>query len=429
MSGEYHVRTVSQPIVATIRPPGSKSLTNRALIVAALARKSCRLTGVLDSIDTQVMVQGLKTLGWQVSCDPESSVLEIAPGSKENAPCDPCLLQLENSGTSIRFLTALAATLEGRTTRLEGNDRMSERPIGPLVSALADWGVTVRCESGNDCPPVTVLGTELQGAQISVSGNVSSQYLSALLMVAPCARETVTITVEGELVSRPYIDMTIAVMSDFGVWVDEPSENRFVIEPGGYSATVYEVEPDASAASYFFAAAAVTHGTVTVDGLSRYSLQGDVEFAEVLERMGCQVDWRENGITVHGGELQGIDVDMNMISDTAQTLAVVAPFAKGPTRIRNVAHMRHKETDRVAAVVTELRKLGLTVDEHPDGMTIHPGPMIPARIATYDDHRMAMSFAILGLQQPGIVIEDPQCTAKTYPRFFEDLECLCEEAW
>jgi 3-phosphoshikimate 1-carboxyvinyltransferase len=422
------MQPVVHPVEGAIRPPGSKSLTNRALVIAALADGPCGLTGVLDSDDTRVMIAALRELGWEIRQDLEARRVEICGRSRSTADAgdDIASLWLENSGTSIRFLTALCCLEDGSSPiRLDGNARMRERPIQPLVDALSRWGADIQCELGTGCPPVLVRPRGLPAARVVVSGDLSSQYLSALLMAAPCAGGDVELQVEGTLVSRPYVDMTLAIMRSFGSEISEATPNSFKISPGGYRAREYEIEPDASAASYFLAAAAVTGGRVTVKGLHRNSLQGDVGFADVLERMGCRVEWGPNSITVRGGELRGIDVDMNGISDTAQTLAATAPFAQGPTRIRGVAHMRHKETDRVSALVTELGKLGLKVEEHEDGLTIHPGPMRPASIATYDDHRMAMSFAVLGLKQPGVTIEDPGCTSKTYPNFFEDLDQLC----
>ncbi len=283
----------------------------------------------------------------------------------------------------------------------------------------------MRSAQPNGCPPVLVQGAGLPGGTAHVEAAKSSQFLSALLMAAPCARGPVELVLRGGLVSEPYIDMTIRMMRALGVEVDQTENGRYRIAPARYRATDYAVEPDASAASYFFAAAAITGGAVTVQGLSRDSLQGDVNFVKLLARMGCEVRWGESSITVCGKPLQGIDVDMNEISDTAQTLAAVAPFASGPTRIRNVAHIRHKETDRISAVASELRRLGVGVEEYPDGLTIHPGSIRPATIETYDDHRMAMSFALVGLVVPGIRIANPECTAKTYPRFFHDLTALC----
>lgn len=423
MSDPLEIVPVRHPVCGQIRPPGSKSLTNRALITAALAAGSSRLTGVLDSADTRVMVESLRRLGLRIEQDLAGETVHIE-GCAGRIPAAQADLWLENSGTSIRFLTALCSLGHG-AYRLDGNARMRERPILPLVAALREWGCDIACETPSGCPPVILHSTRLPGATVTVSGALSSQYLSALLMAAPCAAGPVVLQLTGPLVSRPYVEMTLAVMRSFGAAVTETSEGVFEINSVGYRASDYDIEPDASAASYFLAAAAVTGGEVTIPGLSRGALQGDVRFADVLEQMGCRVTWQEDALTVRGGELRGIEVDMNAISDTAQTLAAIAPFADVPTRIRNVAHMRHKETDRVAALVTELRRLGLRADEHDDGLTIHPGPMHPATIHTYDDHRMAMSFAITGLKQPGIRIADPGCTSKTYPHFFEDLARLC----
>jgi 3-phosphoshikimate 1-carboxyvinyltransferase len=268
----------------------------------------------------------------------------------------------------------------------------------------------------------------LAGGNSHVPGSISSQYLSALLMAAPAAGGPVDIHIDGTLVSEPYIDMTLGVMAQFGVEVGTSVEGQYRIRPTPYRPNNYDIEPDASAASYFFAAAAVTGGEITVEGLNRWSLQGDVRFVEALERMGCDVVYGEKGITVKGKQLHGIDIDMNAISDTAQTLAAVAVFAEGPTTIRRIAHVRHKETDRIAAVATELRRLGQEIEEFPDGLTIHPCPVTPAVVRTYDDHRMAMSFALIGLRAAGVQIADPGCTAKTYPGFWDDLAALRGDA-
>lgn len=424
MQDPLSIIPAAMPIAGRIRPPGSKSLTNRALIVGALAAGETELSGILDSTDTRVMIDSLGKLGIPVEADLRRHKASIE-GCAGHVPAERADLYLENSGTSIRFLTAVA-TLGSGVVRLDGNPRMRQRPIGDLVRALRALGADLKCDDENECPPVTVRSNGLPGGTTNVAGDISSQFLSALLMTGPCADQSVELRIEGELVSRPYVDMTLDVMAQFGVDVAEDEEGVFLIEPQIYEPREYFVEPDASAASYFLAAAAVTGGEVTVEGLSKMSLQGDMGFIEVLERMGCLVEWHSDAVTVTGGALSGIDVDMNFISDTAQTLAAVAPFADGPTRIRNVAHMRHKETDRITAVVTELRKLGLQVEEFDDGMLIHPGPMHPALIETYDDHRMAMSFAILGLRQEGVQIADPGCTSKTYPDFFEDLQRLRE---
>ncbi len=422
-STEIQIQPVVNPVRGTVRPPGSKSLTNRALIVAALADGPSKLTGVLDSVDTRVMIASLQQLGISVIHDAESCVITTA-GCHGCPPATSAELWLENSGTSIRFLTALCALGKG-AYRLDGNPRMRQRPIGDLLRALQPLGVDVRCELGTDCPPVLVTSQGLPGGRTTIDAQISSQYLSALLMAAPCAKGPIDIHLSGEMVSEPYVDMTLGVMARFGVTVDTKEPGVFRISPQTYRGTTYDIEPDASAASYFFAAAAITGGEITVNGLTHTALQGDVKFVEILEQMGCCITDGPHSITVRGGELRGVDVDMNAISDTVQTLAAVAPFAERPTNIRNVGHIRHKETDRIAAVATELRRLGIRVDEREDGLTIYPGTMHAATIHTYDDHRMAMSFALIGLRQPGVTISDPECTSKTYPNFFSDLDRLC----
>jgi 3-phosphoshikimate 1-carboxyvinyltransferase len=417
---------VTAPVHGRIRPPGSKSLTNRALIVAALAEGESRLSGVLDCTDTRVMIDSLRRLGFELSHDAAGCAVEVT-GQAGRVPARQADLWVENSGTSVRFLTALCAVGEG-TYRLDGNSRMRQRPVAALAGALNQLGVQVRCVNGTDCPPVEVVAAGLSGGTASIAGSVSSQYLSGLLMAAPAARGPVEIHVEGELVSWPYVEMTLGVMARFDASVERVGETAFRIEPQTYRGTRYDIEPDASAASYFFAAAAITGGEVTVEGLSRGALQGDVAFVDALEQMGCRVAESKDSLTVRGGPLKGIDIDMNAISDTAQTLAAVAVFADGPTRLRNIAHVRFKETDRIAAVATELERLGLVVETTEDSLTVHPGPVRPAVIQTYDDHRMAMSFALIGLKAAGVQISDPGCTAKTYPRFFDDLDRLTSTA-
>jgi 3-phosphoshikimate 1-carboxyvinyltransferase len=407
-----------------IRPPGSKSITNRALVCAALASGQSTLAGALDSDDTQVMIAALRQLGIQIdtaAADPADGQTLAVTGCGGRLPAERADLFVGNSGTTIRFLAPMVALGHGEF-RLDGTARMRERPIGDLLDAMRKLGAAARSELGNGCPPVLIEGRGLAGGAAAVRGNVSSQFLSGLLLAAPYAGLPVELEVEGTLVSQPYVHMTLAVMRAFGVDV-APGDLRRLAVPNhrGYSGCRYEVEPDASAASYFFAAAAITGGHVTVDGLSRHSLQGDVAFVDVLEQMGCQVRHGQNSITVSGRPLSGIAVDMNAISDTVQTLAAVALFAKGPTTITAVGHIRHKETDRIHALATELRKLGACITEFDDGLKIEPDELRAADIATYDDHRMAMSLALVGLRTPGVVILDPDCTRKTYPRFFDDL--------
>ncbi|MBL8818394.1 MAG: 3-phosphoshikimate 1-carboxyvinyltransferase [Planctomyces sp.] len=427
MSEFIEVLPVRRPVTGVIRPPGSKSITNRAFILAALADGKTTLTGVLDSQDTRVMVESLRRLGFEVVQDAAAQRCTIV-GRGGQIPNPEADLWLENSGTSIRFLTALCALGEGRY-RLNGVERMQQRPIGDLTRALNQLGAEIQHEVlGSECPPIIVDGHHRQfsGGTARVHGGISSQFLSSLLMASPACSRSVRLIVEGELVSKPYVTMTLQMMKAFGAQVEYPDDlSEFLIHPLPYRARAYDIEPDASAASYFFAAAAITGGTVTVTGLSSHAMQGDVHFVNALQQMGCKVDWMPDRITVTGGQLHGIQIDMNAISDTAQTLSAVAVFADSPTTITSVGHMRHKETDRISAVVTELRRMGLSADEHEDGLTIYPGTPAPTEVHTYDDHRMAMSFALIGLKHPGIRILNPGCTAKTYPEYFKDLAGIC----
>lgn len=421
------IQPVTGPINGTVRPPGSKSITNRALVLAALADGKSRLTGILYSKDTQVMLDSLAALGIRASHDSAVAACDIE-GRGGTIPAKKADLWLENSGTSIRFLTSVCSLGRG-TYRLDGIPRMRARPIGDLLDALSSLGASVRPENPESrCPPVLVDAAEghLRGGHAEIAGDISSQFLSSLLMASPSAENSVALNVAGDLVSKPYVTMTLEMMKSFGVEVEYPVDlSSFRIQPSTYRPCEYDIEPDASAASYFFGAAAVSGGTVTVTGLTKNALQGDVEFATALQQMGCEVKWNADSITVTGRPLHGVDIDMNAISDTAQTLAAVAVFADSPTTIRGVEHMRHKETDRISAVVNELRRAGIQAEEFDDGMKIFPGTPTEAEIETYDDHRMAMSFSLLGLRHRGIRILDPDCTGKTYPEFFTDLEKLC----
>jgi 3-phosphoshikimate 1-carboxyvinyltransferase len=424
MTDSISMQPAHGPVRGSIRPPGSKSITNRALVCAALAEGTSTLTGALASEDTQRMIAGLRDLGIEVSAEDAGRTL-IVDGCGGGVPSQRANLSVGNSGTTIRFLTPLVALGRG-AFRLDGIERMRARPIGDLLDALTQLGADARSELENGCPPVVVHANGLPGGEVTVRGDVSSQFLSGLLMVSPYAGSPVSIRVAGELVSKPYVRMTLGVMREFGVRVRAaPALDRFDVqgdEP--YGGRQFAIEPDASAASYFWAAAAITGGEVTVDGLSDSSLQGDIAFCDCLTKMGCELSFTSDSTTIRGGPLRGIDVDMNEISDTVQTLAVVALFADGPTTIRNVGHIRHKETDRLAALATELQKLGARVDERPSGLVITPGELHGKEIATYGDHRMAMSFALAGLRVPGVAILDPRCTRKTYPGFFDDLAKL-----
>ena len=412
----------------SIEVPGSKSITNRALVLAALSRchQGSELLGALRSEDTEIMMEALRNLGFRVRANWGLTSVhvqrELVRG--DLIPVREADLFVGNSGTTMRFLTAMVSLGRGRY-RLDGVPRMRERPVEDLLSALRQLGVRAYSERNDGCPPVIVEADGLRGGRVQIKGDISSQFLSGLLMAAPFAREDVTIEVVGPLVSQPYARLTAAMMSQWDLAVENVRGTLFRIPGRQYSLRGgYTVEPDASAASYFFGAAAVAQGEVRVQGLGTNSLQGDVRFIDVLEDMGCEVVRENVALTVRGGPLRGIDVDMNDISDTVMTLATVACFAEGPTTVRNVAHIRHKETDRLAALACELRKVGAAVEEFADGLRITPRPLRGAVLETYNDHRMAMSLVLIGLRVPGIVIQNPGCVAKTYPGFFQDLEKL-----
>lgn len=371
------------------------------------------------------MITALQELGVGVDERDAGRELIVAGAANNISAHAPLRLDCRNSGTSIRFLTAMLATGTGEF-QLDGIERMRQRPIEDLLAALRELGAEANCDQPTGCPPLTIRANGLHGGETTVRGDLSSQFLSALLMAAPAAKNSVTLRIQGELVSQPYVTMTKDVMRSFLAQV-EHLDGNYSVQPQQYRSCNYEIEPDASAASYFFAAAAITGGEVTVVGLSQQSMQGDTKFVEVLRQMGCRVTYNKDSITVVGGKLHGVHVDMNAISDTVQTLAAVAIFADGPTTVDHVGHIRHKETDRIAAIANEVRKFGATVDERPDGLTITPGELHAATIDTYDDHRMAMSFALPGLRIPGVVINNPGCTAKTYPEFFDDLAAVCEQ--
>jgi len=405
----------------TVRVPGSKSLTNRALVIAALADGASRLEGALVAEDSEVLLRALSSLGFGVDARGPRIVVQGRNGA---IPARSADLDLRLSGTSMRFLAALTALGHGRY-RLDGNARMRQRPIEDLLRTLRDLGADAVSEAGNGCPPVLVRASGLRGGAASVDGRLSSQYLSALLMAAPYAEAPVTLEVVGELQSKPFVDMTLALMGDFGVEVRREGYRRFTVPRGGYRPRTTTIEGDAMAAGYFWAAAAITGGRVRVANLGRGTRQGDARFAGVLERMGCEVRWGDGSCDVRGprpGGLHGGTFDLNDMPDQAQTLAVVALFADAPVVIRNVANLRIKETDRLAALSTELRRLGAEVVEGEDQLAVMPLDRAPGGetvFETYGDHRMAMALTVLGARLPGVAIRDPSCVAKTYPRFFE----------
>ncbi|MDP6776664.1 MAG: 3-phosphoshikimate 1-carboxyvinyltransferase [Candidatus Latescibacteria bacterium] len=425
MSQTLRIDPLDGPVDADVQIPGSKSYTNRALIIAALAEGTSRLSGALFSDDTDCMAAALATLGVEIDADPERESFTVC-GAGGRIPIGRADLDTGNSGTSARFLTAYVSLGDG-SFMLDGLPRMRERPIQDLLDGLGSLGVNARSKLGNGCPPVVVEADGLKGGRTSMAGSHSSQYFTALLLVAPYAREDICIEVLGDLVSKPYVDITIGIMHEFGVEVHNESYRSFHVASGQrYAARDYTVEPDASNASYFLAAAALTGGRVRVSGLTRRSAQGDVRFVDLLERMGCQTCEYADSIEVRGPrQLSGIEADLNDTPDLVQTMCALAPFASSPVTVRNVANLRLKETDRIAALEAELRKLGVETHTREDGLTVHPAERIlPAELDTYDDHRMAMSLALVGLVAPGIVLRDPQCVGKTFPTYFELLEKL-----
>ena len=410
------ISPASRPIDAEVRVPGSKSLTNRAMCMAALASGTSTLHNALFSDDTHYFGAALRALGIEVREDADAAIISV-DGQGGAIPAQKADLFVGNAGTAARFLTALLALGEGCYT-VDGVPRMRERPIDELLAALTAQGARITSDSEPPRMPFTICGAGLAGGHLEISGMRSSQPISALLMVAPLARTSTTVHITGELVSKPFVGMTTRLMEQFGVNAGGGS-SLYIAAGQRYHPVDMVIEPDATNASYFFAAAAVTGGRVTVAGLTRSSLQGDLAFLEVLRQMRCKVRWRGDTVTVQGpAQLTGIDVNLAPISDTAPTLAAIAPFAKAPVTIRGIAHTRLQETDRVTAMATELRRLGVPVEERDDGLRIEPAAPRPATVATYDDHRMAMAFAVTGLRAPGIAIADPGCTAKTFPDYF-----------
>lgn len=419
---ELEIKPLNVPVDATLRIPGSKSITNRALIIAALADGVSTIENPLFSDDSYWLMSSLVSLGFEVRANRESGEVSISGLGGDIPRSGEVEVFVGNAGTAARFLPPMLALGRG-VYRVDGVPRMRERPLADLVDALRSLGTHVEYAGAEGRFPLVVRGGGLRGGTARVRGSASSQFLSGLLMSAPYADDPLELEVVGELVSRPYVGITTGMMRDFGVEVIEGA--GFLVRPGAYQARRYAVEADASGASYFFAAAALTGGRVRIEGLRRGSLQGDLRFVEVLKCMGCEVEATESYVEVRGpGQLSGIEVDMNEISDTMITLAAIAPFANGPTTITNVSHTRHQETDRIAAVAAELVRLGVTVEERADGLRITPGPVKPASIRTYGDHRIAMAFSLIGLRVPGIRILDPACVTKTMPGYFDLLRAL-----
>ncbi|KAB2889277.1 MAG: 3-phosphoshikimate 1-carboxyvinyltransferase [Desulfobulbaceae bacterium] len=406
--------------------PGSKSLTQRALIAASLASGESRLYGPLVSEDTEYSSRALAQLG--VSIDQSEPGCWIIEGNGGLVSSSDGTIYLGNNGTATRFLTSVAA-LGHSPCVIDGDERMHERPIGPLLTALRGWGVDIRSLRGTDCPPLQVNGRGLTGGKTILPEGKSSQYLSSLLLVAPYAKQPAHLEVQGEVLSKPYVRMTLSVMADFGIIAECSHDLKsFSIPQGVYRGREYRIEGDASNASYFWAAAAIAGGRVTVTNVPVLSLQGDIGLVPLLARMGCEVTQAGQGITVERkSDLEGITVDMGDMPDVVPTLAVVAAFAQGRTEITNIAHLRIKECDRLHAVVTELRRMGARIEEQEAAMIIHGdggSSLRGAEIETYRDHRMAMSFAVAGLKIPGVRIAGEDCVAKSFPDFWDRFALL-----
>ncbi|MBE5203062.1 3-phosphoshikimate 1-carboxyvinyltransferase [Pectobacterium quasiaquaticum] len=417
-------------INGTLNLPGSKSVSNRALLLAALAEGKTQLTNLLDSDDVRHMLTALTALGVDYHLSSDRTVCEITGLGGAFTALQPLELFLGNAGTAMRPLAAALCLTDGDIV-LTGEPRMKERPIGHLVDALRQGGAKIDYLEQENYPPLRLHGG-FQGGEISVDGSVSSQFLTALLMTAPLAAQDTQISIQGDLVSKPYIDITLHMMKAFGIEVRHENYQRFFVagrqqyrSPGDYL-----VEGDASSASYFLAAAAIKGGVVRVTGVGRNSVQGDIRFADVLEKMGATVRWGEDYIECERGELHAIDMDMNHIPDAAMTIATAALFAQGgTTTLRNIFNWRVKETDRLAAMAIELRKVGAEVEEGNDYIRITPPTKLKvAEIGTYNDHRMAMCFSLVALSDTPVTILDPKCTAKTFPDYFEQLARLSELA-
>ncbi len=402
-----------------IQIPGSKSLSNRILLLAALAKGSTKITNLLESDDIRHMLNALTSLGIKYTLEDSNTCIVEGNGGPFSA--QQADLFLGNAGTAMRPLTA-ALCLGNGEFRLHGEPRMHERPIGDLVESLKTLGVDVEYQENDGYPPLLIKANGLAGGEVSIKGNISSQFLTAILMSAPLAQSDLTIHVEGELVSKPYIDITLHAMKQFGVVVENNNYQSFVVKGQQTYQSPGEimVEGDASSASYFLAAAAIAGGKIKVHGVGSDSVQGDVKFAEVLSAMGAKITYGPTWIESERDQLNGVDLDMNHIPDAAMTIATTALFAKGPTRIRNIYNWRVKETDRLAAMATELKKLGATVEEGEDYIYVEPlADVQHAAIDTYDDHRIAMCFSLVAFSNSQVTINDPSCTSKTFPTYFD----------
>ncbi|HAS8529840.1 TPA: 3-phosphoshikimate 1-carboxyvinyltransferase [Vibrio vulnificus] len=410
--------------------PGSKSVSNRALLLAALAKGTTRLTNLLDSDDIRHMLNALTKLGVHYELSADKTVCAVEGLGRPFTAAEAQELFLGNAGTAMRPLAAALCLGKGEFV-LTGEPRMKERPIGHLVDALREAGAQIEYLENENYPPLKINATGLQAGTVNIDGSISSQFLTAFLMAAPLAQGEVKIHIVGELVSKPYIDITLHIMKQFGVDVVNNAYQEFIIPAGQsyVSPGQFLVEGDASSASYFLAAAAIKGGEIKVTGIGKNSIQGDIHFADALEKMGAEIEWGEDYVISRVGRLKGIDMDYNHIPDAAMTIATTALFAQGTTAIRNVYNWRVKETDRLSAMATELRKVGAEVEEGEDYLIVNPPQQLThAAIDTYDDHRIAMCFSLVALSDTPVTINDPKCTSKTFPDYFDKLASLSELA-
>lgn len=417
------ITPVTKPLSAVVTVPGSKSITNRALLIAAMAEGRSVIENVLFSDDTLRMLEALKQLGFQITVEASDKRVTVN-GMGGQIPSSGCDLSIGGAGTAMRFLIPFLTLARGKF-RIDGNQRMRERPVGPLLDAMQRLGASVYSERDNRCPPVIADSRNpFRGGATHVDARMSSQFVSAMLMPAPLWPEGLRLQVAGDA-ARPFVEMTLRIMETWGVKWNIEGDTITIPGAQAYRARRFVVEPDASSASYFAAAAALCGETVTLQGLSANSVQGDIAFLSVLQQMGARVKWNHDSVEVTGaGQLRGVDVAMNGMPDMVATLAAIAPFATSTTRIRKVEFIRHHESDRLRSIAAELRRLGASVTDLEDGMEILPSRLKGASIETYDDHRIAMAFSVVGLRIPAVKIRNPTCVSKTFPEFFANLASL-----
>ena len=424
----YEVPTVDGPLDFTVEVPGSKSITNRALLIAALCDREVQLSNVLFSEDSRHFMDCLDKLGFKVESDKNARTVMVK-GNKGVIPNRKATVNVGSAGTAARFLTALLATSPGEYF-VEASPQMSARPMKPLLDALKSLGAQFEFLGQRDCLPFRVKGGGLPDGAVTLEANISSQFLSALLIVGCLGKTGLEINISGELAAKPYIEMTLRMMSDFGVRVETEDFRKFKVPPQGYIGKNYLVEPDVSNACYFWAMAVLTGGSAMVKDIPLDSLQGDLQFLKVLKQLGARIGDKKRGIYIEGpagGEFQGIEADLSATPDQSMTLAALAPYASSPTVIRNISLIKYHESDRIAAIISSLNRMGIQAEELDDGILIHPDTPHPAEIETYDDHRMAMAFALTGLKTAGIRIRNPGCTGKTFENYFEIFERIVQD--